>query len=55
MQNYVLEKIYQNLLTISVKGEDIFTLGNCITSLGEYIKYQQELINSMVNSDEEEE
>lgn len=56
MPDYILQDIYQKLLTISVKGEDIFTLGNCITSLRDYIIQAQQIMQSMgIDKEEEEE
>ena len=55
MPDYILQDIYQKLLTISVKGEDIFTLGNCITSLRDYIIQAQQIMQNIGVEKEEEE
>ena len=54
MQDYILQDIYQKLLTISVKGEDIFTLGNCITSLQDYILQAQQIMQNISMNQEKE-
>lgn len=48
----MLADVYNNLLNISVKGEDVFTLSECMSRLRQFIiNKQQELKDKKENED----
>ena len=47
----ILAEIYNNLLTISIKGDDVYTMSDCMNALRQFIYAKKNELDKKENED----